>query len=100
MALSTEILSRRESVERRLSAALKQSRSSLTVSGYKDAIFHGPDVSQFRAYLMEALEVFGYDIEDASEDIISVIQDAWNYFPHQCLQGQCPAELMAERTNR
>ena len=99
MAPSTEILRRRESIESRLSAALEQSGSSLTVSQYKEAIFHGPDVSQFQAYILEALEVFGYDIDDAPEEIISVIQDAWNYFPHQCLQGRCSAELMAEPTN-
>jgi hypothetical protein len=98
MAPSREILRRRESIESRLSVALEQSESSLTVSQYKETIFHGPDISQFQAYILEALEVFGYHIDDAPEEIISVIQDAWNYFPHQSLQGRCPAELNAELT--
>jgi hypothetical protein len=34
--------------------------------------------------------------DDASvADIISVIQDAWNYLPHRSLDGRSPADLMA-----
>ena len=30
---------------------------------------------------------------------MQVIQDAWNYFPHRCLDGKSPAELMFAATN-
>ena len=93
---STNIAKYRASVEVRLAALLLRAGSSVTLDDYKRAIFNGPDVSQFRTYLMEALEVFDCsDIDSASHEIISVIQDSWNYFPHRCLNRRCPAELTA-----
>jgi hypothetical protein len=79
---------------------LAEAGSALTVEDYKRAIFNGPDRGDFRAYLLEALDVFGLDAESANEQIISIIQDAWNYFPHQSLKGKCPAELFAELNDR
>ena len=87
--------------EIRLSTLLKQAGSSLTVEEYKQAIFNGPDVAHFRAYLLEALELFDCsDIDSASDEIIAAIQDAWNYFPHRSLNGRCPEEIMAEELQK
>ena len=83
-------------VEIRLSALLAEAGSTLTVEDYKRAIFDGPNKTEFRTYLLEALDVFGTDIESVSEEIVSVIQDAWNYFPQRSLGGKCPAELFIE----
>jgi hypothetical protein len=94
---TAEIATQCAAVEVRLAALLLQAGSSVTLDDYKLAIFNGPHASQFRAYVLEALDVFGCsDIGSASEEIVSVIQDAWNYFPHRCLNGRCPAEVMAE----
>lgn len=94
MASPADIRKQREHIERRLAAALRESGSTLTIEEYKRAIFDGPDTSRFHAYISEALDVFGYDIDNATEEIISLIQDAWNYFPHHYLGGKCPAELV------
>jgi hypothetical protein len=77
-----EIAKYRVVVEAHLADLLKKTGSSVTVGAYKDAIFRRQDTSGFRSYLKEALEVFDCsDIDSASERVISVIQDAWNYFP-------------------
>lgn len=86
---------RRGSIERRLALALRHSNSNLTVEEYKRAIFNGPEGSNFQAYTQEALDVFYCDIDSATDEIVALIQDAWNYFPHRRLNGRCPAELMA-----
>jgi hypothetical protein len=97
---TAEIAKQRAAVEVRLAALLLQVGSIVTLDDYKSAIFNGPDASQFPEYVLEALEVFGCsDIDSASEEIVSVIQDAWNYLPHRCLKGRCPAERMTELSN-
>lgn len=90
---SAKIRRRRESIERRLALALRLAGSDLTVEDYKRAIFNGPDAANIRAYMLEALDVFGCDIDSATDETVSLIQDAWNYLPHRRLNGKCPAEL-------
>jgi hypothetical protein len=85
----------RASIEARLSLLLRKSGSSVTLEDYKRAIYNGPSAPQFNAYLQEALDVFGCDVDSASDEILSTIQDAWNFFPHCSHNGKCPAELLA-----
>jgi hypothetical protein len=92
---AAKIVKYRKGVEIRLAALLREFGSSTTVDAYKRAIFIGPNEPNFRAYLLEALDIFGCNVDSASDVILSVIQDAWNYFPHSSLNGQCPAEIMA-----
>ena len=93
LSSAAQIRRRRESIERRLALALRLAHSDLTVEDYKRAIFNGPDASNIQAYMLEALDILGYDIDSATDEIVSLIQDAWNYFPHHSLNGKCPAEL-------
>jgi hypothetical protein len=92
---TAKIAKHRRGLEVRLAALLRESGSSITVDAYKLAIFNGPDEPNFRAYLLEALDMFGCDIDSASDAVVSIIQDSWNYFPHRFLEGRCPAEVLA-----
>ena len=84
-------------IELRLSVLLEKYGSRFTVEDYKRAIFDGPDQTDFPSYLAKSLDVFGTDIEHASDEIVAIIQDAWNYFPHRALEGRCPAEMLSSQ---
>jgi hypothetical protein len=90
-----KIAKHRRGVEVRLAALLRESGSSMTVESYKLGIFNGPKEPNFQAYLLEALDIFGCDIDSASDAVVSIIQDSWNYFPHRSMEGRCPAEVLA-----
>ena len=82
----------RRRTEQRLNRMLRQFHSFLTIVEVKALIFEA-DVPQFRTYLAVMLAALGYDrLVDADDEVLQVIQDAWNYFPHRFLEGRCPAE--------
>jgi hypothetical protein len=88
----------RRLVETRLATLLEQARSTLTVDAIKYVIFHLGH-TRFREYRDGMLELL--DSTDSAVDIdiaLPVIQDAWNFFPHQSLNGQSPAEVFESKS--
>lgn len=51
--------------------------------------------------LVEIVEVFnkGQNIDELNQ-ILGAVNDAWNYFPHKCLNGLCPMEKILEYQSR
>jgi len=85
-------------VETRLASLLEQARSTVTVDAIKYAIFNLGH-TRFREYRDGMLELL--DSSDSAVDIdvaVPVIQDAWNFFPHQSLNGQSPAEVFESKS--
>ena len=83
-----------------LASLLQQSGTTATVEDIRGMIF-AAGLSGFRAYVADMFELFEapgsiVDIDAA----LPVIQDAWNYFPHRALRGQCPADLLEEEAAR
>lgn len=93
---NSQIESYRALVELRLSVLLERAESNVTVEEFKHAVFNTPHGLPMRDYLLEALEVFRADINSVSDEVLSVIQDAWNYFPRKSLKGKSPAERFGE----
>jgi hypothetical protein len=45
--------------------------------------------------------MFALSERPLDEQVVAlIIEDAWNYFPHQSLNGRSPAELMAEQLSK
>jgi hypothetical protein len=87
-------------IEAHLASLLQQSGTTATVEDIKGMIFDA-GLSGFREYIANMFGLFEapgsiVDIDGA----LPVIQDAWNYFPHRALRGQCPADLLEEEAAR
>jgi hypothetical protein len=88
----------RRLVERRLATLLEQARSTVTVDAIKYAIFYLGH-TRFQEYRDGMLELFDSSHSAVNIDAAApVIQDAWNYFPHQSLDGRSPAEVFESKS--
>src|SRR3989344_6515452 len=87
------ILERRKEIERELVDMLKETESEFTLDHVRDAIFHEEDNDD----MMKVVAMFDRG-RDASElsNVLELVTDAWNYFPHEVLGGIYPAEKLLE----
>lgn len=89
-----QILERRKEIEQELVSMLKETESDFTLDHVRDAIFHEEDNDD----MMKVVDMFDRG-GDASEldNILELVTDAWNYFPHKALDGISPAEKLLEQ---
>ncbi len=89
MESKDQILKRRAEIEQELLEMLKETESPFSLEHIKDAIFNEEDTDD----MMKIVAMFDRG-GDASEldNILDLVTDAWNYFPHKILNGLSPAE--------
>jgi hypothetical protein len=51
------------------------------------------DGAAAKTFLEVMLTFLERDVGTLERELLYLIEDAWDYFPHRCLQGHCPAEL-------
>ena len=85
-----QILEQRKEIEQELVKMLKKTRSDFSLQDVKDAIFNEEDTDD----MMKVVAMFdrGGDASELS-NILELVTDAWNYFPHKLLNGLSPAEM-------
>ena len=88
------VVAHRMLTEERLSALLIRAGRPTTLDRIKAIIFDKGH-TQLIAYVAEMIQVF-QSSEMEIDDILSALQDAWNYFPHRSLDGQSPAERLLD----
>jgi len=88
-----QILDRRKEIEQELVDMLKETESDFTLDHVRDVIFHEEDNDD----MMKAVAMFdrGGDASELS-NVLELVTDAWNYFPHKVLGGISPAEKLLE----
>lgn len=88
-----QILERRKEIEQELVDMLKETESDFTLDHVRDAIFHEEDNDD----MMKVVAMFdrGGDTSELS-NVLELVTDAWNYFPHKVLGGISPAEKLLE----
>ena len=88
-----QILERRKEIERELVDMLKETESDFTLDHVRDVIFHEEDNDD----MMKVVAMFdrGGDASELS-NVLELVTDAWNYFPHKALGGISPAEKLLE----
>ena len=88
-----QILERRKEIEQELTDMLKETESDFSLQHVKDAIFHEKDNDD----MMKVVAMFdrGGDASELS-NVLELVTDAWNYFPHKALGGISPAEKSLE----
>lgn len=86
-----QILERRKEIEQELVDMLKETESDFTLDHVRDVIFHEEDNDD----MMKVVAMFdrGGDASELS-DVLELVTDAWNYFPHKVLGGISPAEVL------
>jgi len=117
-----QIFERRKEIEQELVGMLKETESDFTLDHVRDAIFHEEDNDD----MMKVMAMFDPSSRtqsvhygagrggDASEltpldtannltglsNVLELVTDAWNYFPHKVLGGISPAEKLLEHRNK
>ena len=88
-----QILERRKEIEQELVDMLKETESDFTLDHVRDVIYHEEDNDD----MMKVVAMFDHG-GDASElsNVLELVTDAWNYFPHEILGGISPAEKLLE----
>ena len=88
-----QILERRKEFEQELVDMLKETKSDFSLDHIRDVIFHEEDNDD----MMKAVAMFdrGGDASELS-NVLELVTDAWNYFPHKVLGGISPAEKLLD----
>ncbi len=88
-----QILEHRKEIEQELVDMLKETKSDFSLQHVKDAIFNEEDNDD----MMKVVAMFdrGGDVSELS-NILELVTDVWNYFPHERLGGVSPVEKSLE----
>lgn len=91
------VVKKREEIEREFSRRLKKISSPFGVEHIKDIIYYEKDDDD----LMKIISIFdqGGGAKELDQ-ILEIVNDAWNYFPHKSLDGLCPMDKIWEYKNR
>jgi|GEM_PF-874802 len=83
------IIARRKELEQELVEMLKTTEGEFTLQHIKDAVFNEEETDD----MIKIVAMFDRG-GDASEldNILELVSDAWNYFPHRILGGISPVE--------
>ena len=92
-----QILERRKEIEQELVDMLKETESDFTLDHIRDVIFHEDDNDD----MIKVVAMFdrGGDASELS-NILELVTDAWNYFPHKALSGISPAEMILKHQQK
>jgi hypothetical protein len=88
-----QILERRKEIEKELLDMLKETKSDFGLDDIKEIIYNEDGQDD----LTDVVAMFdiGQGLTEL-ENILEIINDAWNYFPHKILNGLSPAEKLLE----
>ena len=91
-----EILERRKEIEQELEETLRKYKSNFSLEDIRSIIFNEEDNDDMQNII--AL----FDNGDISNltNILELVGDAWNYFPHKLLGNISPAEKFIEYQNK
>lgn len=92
-----QILERRKEIEQELVEILKETESDFTLDYIRDVIYHEEDNDD----MMKVVAMFdrGGDASELS-NVLELVTDAWNYFPHKILGGISPSEKLLKHHNQ
>lgn len=86
------ILEKREEIEKELSVLIKKTKSDTSLEEIRDIIYDETDFGD----LNDIIRMFDAGAPYELQNVIELLNDAWNYFPHRVLNGLCPAEVISQ----
>lgn len=92
-----QIFERRKEIEQELMGILKETGSDFTLNHVRDVIFHEKDNDD----MMKVVAMFDRGSNAIElENVLELVTDAWNYFPHKVLGGISPTEKLLEHKDK
>jgi translation elongation factor EF-1alpha len=85
-----QIIDERREIEKYTVALLKKVKSDFTFKDVTDAIYNEKE----RGDLTKMIAMFDTGEGDELSNILDILTDAWNYFPHKALGGKSPEEML------
>ena len=85
-----QLLEERREIEKYIAALLRKVKSDFTFEDVKDAIYNETETDD----MTKIIVMFDTGEADELSNILDVVTDAWNYFPHKALGGKSPEEMM------
>jgi hypothetical protein len=92
-----QILERRKEIEQELIEMLQETESDFSLEHVKDVIYNEENSNDYQHVV--AMFDRGGNISELS-NILELVSDAWNYFPHKALNGLSPTEKLLEYQKR
>lgn len=91
METKLQILQRREETEQELTDLLKETGSEFDLEDIKEIIYNEDGQDS----LTDVIAMFdnGLSVTEL-ENVLEIVNDAWNYFPHKILAGLSPEEKL------
>ena len=89
-----EIEEIRRMIEKNISIMLGYYQVDITLDKIKEIIFNekdGKELNFLADYFSKKID----NIEEMNQ-VLQLVNDGWNYFPHKCLNGLCPMEKILE----
>lgn len=88
-----QILKRREETEKELLDMLKETKSDFGLDDIKEIIYNEDGQDS----LTDIIAMFDTGQGAAElQNVLELVNDAWNYFPHKVIGGLSPAEKILE----
>ena len=84
-----EIFMKRKEIERTLLSILKETKSDFGLEDIKDIIYN-EDESDDMMKIVAMFDTGQGAVE--LQDVLDIVTNVWNYFPHKALGGLCPQE--------
>ncbi|MGB7293104.1 MAG: hypothetical protein WBD99_13100 [Thermodesulfobacteriota bacterium] len=89
-----QILKRRKEIEKELLEMLKATKSDFELNDIKEIIYN-EDGQDDLAKIIAMFDTGQYAPEEL-QDLLELVNNAWNYFPHKIIGGFSPAEKVLE----
>jgi len=86
-----QMLECRKEIEQELVEMLKKTKSDFTLDHIRYAIFHEEDNDD----MMKVVAMFDDGNPENLSNVLELVTAAWNYFPHEILDGISPAKKLS-----
>ncbi len=89
----SEFKNEKKQAEEDIVEMLKETESDFTLEDVKEVIYNEEDSDDYQ-HVVAMFDRGGDSVE--LQDILDVVTEAWNYFPHKALNGLSPKEKTME----
>ena len=94
--MKPEILKEIKEIEEAIIELLEQTESDFSLADVKEAIYREEEQDD----MMHVVAMFDRGQPEELGEVLELVTDAWNYFPHKALSGRCPMEMISKQEKK